>query len=201
MEAGSRAVGSNATVTAMRPGLVVGLIALLAATSCDRRVEPFVPGEEPQQPDLAKIFPEGAERADQPIPELPAAPAGRAAPLVAANGAANGAPIEGTIELAPEIAASVPPGAVLFLIARGPNPGPPLAVKRVADPKFPLHFSIGPDDRMIQTIPFVGPMQITARVDGDGNATTRDPGDLSGASDSPHSPGDRGVALLIDQVL
>lgn len=182
---------------AMRFELTIGLMLLLAATSCDRRIEPFVPGEKPQQPDLAKIFPAGAERADEPIAELPPAPGRRAAPTLATGGA----PIEGTVELAPEVSSAVPRGAVLFLIARGATPGPPLAVKRIPDPQFPLRFSIGPEDRMIQAIPFVGPIQITARVDADGNATTRDPGDLLGGSDSPHAPGDRGVAVLIDQVL
>lgn len=181
----------------MQLGQVLALIALLAAVGCDRRVEPFVPGEKPEQPDLAKIFPAGAERADEPMAELPPAPGGR--PTAPDTGAA--APIEGTIELAEDVANAVPEGAVLFLIARGPNPGPPLAVKRIADPRFPFRFSIGPDDRMIKAMPFVGPMQITARIDRDGNATTRDPGDLAGASESPHSPGDRGVSVLIDQVL
>jgi hypothetical protein len=30
---------------------------------------------------------------------------------------------------------------------------------------------------------------------------TRNPGDLQGASESPNAPGDRGVTLLIDEVL
>ncbi len=79
--------------------------------------------------------------------------------------------------------------------------GPPLAVVRVPNPSFPLRFSIGPDDRMIQTMPFAGDIQISARVDADGNAMTRSPGDLQGASGIPNAPGDRGVTLLIDEVL
>jgi hypothetical protein len=54
---------------------------------------------------------------------------------------------------------------------------------------------------MNQSMPFAGELLITARVDGDGNAMTRNPGDLQGASGSPNAPGDRGVTLLIDEVL
>ena len=57
------------------------------------------------------------------------------------------------------------------------------------------------DDRMIQSIPFTGPLRLTARVDGDGNAMTRDPGDLTGAAAGTHAPGDRGVQVVIDEVL
>jgi hypothetical protein len=50
-------------------------------------------------------------------------------------------------------------------------------------------------------MPFAGDIQISARVDADGNAMTRSPGDLQGASGIPNAPGDRGVTLLIDEVL
>ena len=56
-------------------------------------------------------------------------------------------------------------------------------------------------DRMIQSMPFAGEIWISARVDADGNAMTRSPGDLQSASGIPNTPGDRGVTLLIDEVL
>jgi hypothetical protein len=118
----------------------------------------------------------------------------------AATGATSAA-IEGTLELAPDLVGRVPPGAVLFVVARTAQAGPPLAVVRVTDPSFPLRFSIGPDDRMIQTMPFAGDILLSARVDADGDAMTRSAGDLRGASGIPNSPGDRGVTLLIDEIL
>jgi cytochrome c-type biogenesis protein CcmH len=118
----------------------------------------------------------------------------------AATGTGSG-PIEGTLELAPDLAGRVPPGAVLFVIARTAPVGPPLAVLRIPNPSFPHPFSIGPDDRMIETMPFAGDIRISVRVDGDGNVMTRNPGDLQGGSDVPNAPGDRGVTLLIDKVL
>ena len=173
----------------------LGLVVLFGAAGCDRNIEPFDPNEKARQPDLSKIFPAGAQRAAVTPVEMPPAPGGRrGAPPVAAEVA----PISGTLSLGPGMEGKVRPGAVLFLIARKGEAGPPLAVVRSRDPKFPLDFEIGPDDRMIPSIPFEGPLRITARLDGDGNAMTRDPGDLTGAAVGTYDPGDRGVQVVID---
>jgi cytochrome c-type biogenesis protein CcmH len=187
--------------------LVAALLA--AGAGCDRAVEPFDPNERVAAPDLSKIFPPGAERApkDQamgargaPPPGAPGATPGMAAAPAGAEAAA-GDPIRGRILLAEPLAGRVPEGAVLFLVARSSDAGPPVAVKRVPDPVFPLAFEIGPGDRMMQGIPFTGPFQLTARVDADGNAATRNPGDLQGASPGRVETGARDVELVIDQVL
>jgi hypothetical protein len=74
-------------------------------------------------------------------------------------------------------------------------------VKRVASPRFPLEFEIGPDDRMIDTMPFSGPFRLSARIDADGSATSRNPGDLQGEVSGRVDPGATGVELVIDEVL
>lgn len=177
------------------------LLFAVVSLGCDRNLDPFDPTEEPEAPDLARIMPEGARPA--PSPELPPSPeqarsAPRGAPPVAAE---SGPPIEGTVSLAAELEGRVPAGAVLFIIARRGGGGPPLAVKRIREPGFPLSFTLGPEDRMIQSIPFAGPLQVSARVDSDGNAMSRNPGDMSGAAASDVEPGARGVDVVIDQVL
>ncbi len=180
--------------------LVVPLV--LGAAACNRNIEPYDPDETVRQPDLSRIFPEGAERAA--AQEGPAAAAGRPGPGIppapAAAAAGGGAAVTGTIRLAPELADRVPSGAVLFLIARTQRPGPPLAVKRLPAPRFPFSFEIGPGDRMIQEMPFEGPLRLTARLDADGNARA-DAGDLEGQSPTLLQPGDRGVEIVIDRVL
>jgi len=163
----------------MNTRFLVLAIALLATEGCDRRVEPYVPGETPKTPDLARIFPEGAERAARSA-EMPSRPTRGAAPV-----AEQVAPIEGTIELAPEFVGSVPPTASVFLMVRNPSNGALVAAKRISSPRFPLPFSIGSEDRMSASAPFASPLLITVRVDADGNATTRDVGDLLGFA-SPH---------------
>jgi cytochrome c-type biogenesis protein CcmH len=112
-----------------------------------------------------------------------------------------GDPIRGRIVLAPALAGRVPAGAVLFLVARTGEGGPPVAVKRIPDPHFPLDFELGPADRMLDGIPFTGPFELVARVDADRNAATRNPGDLQGASPTRIAAGTDGVELVIDTVL
>lgn len=175
-------------------------IALLAIAGCDRRVEPFVPGEKAQTPDLAKIFPAGADRASQPAAGMPSAagraPTSRGAPSVEELAA----PIEGVIELAPELAGSIPPNAVMFLMAHGEAGGQLVAAQRLDIERFPVAFSIGTADHMMAAGSFSGPLRISVRVDSDGNAVTRDAGDLLGISAQPHQPGDRGVVVRIAEV-
>lgn len=182
----------------MRGSIVLVLLAL-AGAACDRNVEPYDPNEKVATPDLSKIFPEGAERSGDgqalrgvmPEPAAPASepPGGEAAPLA------------GTIRITAELAERVPEGAVLFLIARTGTGGPPTAVRRIAGPSFPLDFEIGPDDRMIAALPFAGPFQLTARIDADGNAMSRNPGDLQGEAVGSFSPGAKDIEIVIDEVL
>ena len=177
--------------------------ALGALGGCDRKVEPFVPGEQPAQPDLRKIFPPGAEQAaksEGPMAQAPAADRG-GPPPAPGEAASAGEPVRGRVTIAPELVARAPAGAVLFVIARRGPTGPPLAVKRVEAPKFPVEFEIGPADRMIQAMPFAGPMQLSARLDADGNATSRTAGDLQGAAPGPVDPGARGVEIVLGEVL
>jgi hypothetical protein len=92
---------------------------------------------------------------------------------------------------------------MLFIIARaaGVRGGPPMAVLRVPSPRFPMDFEIGPANVMIPSMRFEGDIGITARLDSDGNAMTKLPGDLEGATRESHRPGDTGVAIVLDQKL
>jgi cytochrome c-type biogenesis protein CcmH len=192
----------------MRAGavaLALSFVLCAALAGCDRKIEPFVPGEKPAAPELSKIFPPGAERSrEAPMGKavLPPAPGERGnAPEAASAEVPAGPPIHGTVSLAPELAGKVPSGAVLFVIARTGTSGPPTAVKRFPSPTFPVTFEIGAGDRMIQQMPFAGPFHLVARLDGDGNATTRTPGDVQGEAPQPVSPGAEGVEIVLDQPL
>jgi len=179
--------------------LLVLAIAWVAIAGCDRNMEPFVPGEKPRQPDLSKIFPAGAERSAEADAGARMAGSSRGASPMRGSGSSEA--IQGRVELAESLSGRVPPGAVLFVIARRGNAGQPMAVKRIVSPQFPLDFAIGPDDRLTEAVPFEGPLQLTALVDADGNATTREPGDLQGALSAPVVPGARGLTLTIDELL
>lgn len=187
------------------------LVTVTLAAGCDRNIEPFDPDEQVEQPDLSRIFPEGADRAATASgPEVPGRAAlppppppapRRGADAAAAGAGSDASPLRGTIRLAETLQGRIPPGAILFLIARTGPSGPPTAVQRIPDPSFPFDFEIGPGDRMIKALPFQGPFRLTARIDADGNAMTRNPGDLAGQAEGTHAPGAENIELLIDEVL
>jgi hypothetical protein len=172
------------------------------AIGCDRNTEPFVEGEKPRAPDLARIFPASDPNARPAGPRSPAGPGDRTLPAAgAARRADVGAEtIKGTVAVLPELVDAIPESGSLFVIARlvGVAAGPPLAVLRIPAPRFPVSFEIGPGNVMIPSMRFQGEIQITARLDSDGNAITKLPGDLSGAARSSHVPGTSGVDILLD---
>lgn len=126
-------------------------------------------------------------------PSAPAAPAGGEAPVAAGPAAA---PVTGTVTLGEGMG---DPAGTLFVIIRnaGVGRGPPLAVKKIDNPKFPQAFQVGPGDVMMKGMPFNGPFDVQARLDADGNAMTKAPGDIHSASSSGAKPGDN-VDLVLD---
>ncbi len=102
----------------------------------------------------------------------PAAELANEKPTARAEVAAAPGEVSGEVRLVP----GAKEGGTLFVIVRpagSPERGPPLAVKRFETPKFPVHFSVGATDAMMGQ-PFVGPFDVGARLDRDGNAMTRD---------------------------
>ena len=211
----SRPLRASIPVRARCSSTPILLALLVVLSGCDRNVEPYQPGEEAREPDLGRIFPgapggpgaptgagdevsEGVAMAGAQGTTRGAVPPSRAeGSQVDRSTASAAAPIEGSIELADGI--SGPAGGVLFVIARpqGAQGGPPLAVLRIADPSFPLEFSIGPDNVMIPSMRFEGAISLSARLDEDGNAMTRGAADLSSPTEEPLSPGTRGVLLVL----
>jgi hypothetical protein len=51
---------------------------------------------------------------------------------------------------------------------------------------------------MIPTLRFEGSITVTARLDSDGNAMTKLPGDLVGEVATPVAPGASGLKLVLD---
>ncbi len=107
---------------------------------------------------------------------------------------------------------TLPPTAALFLIAResGVNSGPPLAVKRIDQPSFPLELSLSDADSMLPQRPVSGfaELQLQARLSLSGEAMA-DIGDWQSqvvalATTQPDEPANEPPAvlnLLIDQPL
>jgi cytochrome c-type biogenesis protein CcmH len=161
--------------------LLPALVSL--ALGCDRRLEPWVdPADEPPRAAKPVRIPGLAQPAPDPMPT-----AGSAAP--------GGAPIRGSVRLAE--GARAPSDAVLFVIARSAQGGPPLAVRRLPAGPFPLDFEIGPQDAMMAGRPFAGSILLSARIDTDGDPMTRAAGDLIALHETPLEPGAGGVDLVL----
>jgi len=112
-----------------------------------------------------------------------------------------GATISGLITVAPELQSKISHPTTVFIIARK-DVGPPLAVKKMIDPTFPLAYILSAEDAMFPGTPFQGEVKVTARIDKDGNAGPAQPGDLEGvASKNPARVGDRNVDIVIDKGL
>ncbi len=107
--------------------------------------------------------------------------------------------IAGTIDVAPALQAKARGKPVLFLIARKGGGGPPLAVVRVANPRFPLAFEISKRNVMIPGVPFEGMVSLSARVDADGSAGPASGGDLEGRTARPVRVGEQNVRIVIDK--
>jgi hypothetical protein len=87
--------------------------------------------------------------------------------------AASNGDITGTVTMPKELEKNLSPMGALFIIARKAGPvvagTPPLAVVRIAQPKFPQKFSIGAQNSMMGG-KFEGPLSITARYTPRGDA-------------------------------
>jgi cytochrome c-type biogenesis protein CcmH len=126
-------------------------------------------------------------------PEAPSMTGG--APTASPEGPA----ISGTLTITPDLAGRVRDTAVVFIIARRPS-GPLFAVKRIAPPRFPLAYRIGPEDVMMAGEAFDGEARVSARVSQTGSAGPPQPGDLEGEHGAPVRIGARNVDVVIARV-
>ncbi len=110
--------------------------------------------------------------------------------------------IKGRLEVAPELAGKVSAGDAIYLVARNPVTGSIIAVRRLAAPaKFPMDFELSGQDTMHEQGSLSGKIHLEARVDKDGDAMTKNPGDLVGEVRDPVSVPAEGVVLVFSKVL
>jgi cytochrome c-type biogenesis protein CcmH len=153
---------------------------------------------------LLDLMPQGAERNEvaKVLAEIPAGSELKAGDAKSSATRSSGT-ISGKIALDVKVKASLDPNAALFIIARPASgaAGPPLAVKKIEKPTFPLAYSLGQENVMMQGTPFAGKINLTARLDKDGNAMTRETGNLIGEyRKNPVDVGSQNVDIVLDQV-
>ena len=141
------------------------------------------------QPQVA----EGSELpAGHPPIEGAPAPAPAPAPVATAPAAAmarpaapqDGKSVQVTLDLDPS--AKLKSG-ILYVMARNPMGGPPVAVKRMQVSSFPISFEFGSADSMMGQ-PLPEKFRLEARLDSDGDAATKPPSDPS-ATQNDVAPG------------
>jgi hypothetical protein len=113
--------------------------------------------------------------------------------------------LRGNIRADAKVAGSVRAGAVLFLSAWPVDPntgevlGAPVAVGKLTVDKLPMAFELSERDAMAAGTRFEGDVIISARVDGDGEARTKEPGDVEGRLQA-RIPA-KGLDLVLDTAL
>jgi cytochrome c-type biogenesis protein CcmH len=116
----------------------------------------------------------------------------------------TGGSVQGVVTVDAKMKSKVDGKAALFIIARsgGAAGGPPVAVKKIERPVFPLTYTLGPEDVMMKGMPLSGKITISVRLDADGDAMTRQPGDLVGEyKNNPVEVGARKVDIVIDRAM
>jgi cytochrome c-type biogenesis protein CcmH len=128
-------------------------------------------GRNPQVERLLTLLEE--RTSEQPVSEPTAQGTPSAVPVPAT-------PAGRSYRLRVELAAgtTAPVGATLFVFLRGDSPGPPVAVRRITAPDFPLDLELTAADSMLgRPLPERGTLGV--RLDADGNASTRGAADLA----------------------
>ena len=133
-------------------------------------------------------------------PPMSATAAVAAAPAPAAGLAPAPGIVTVRVRISPALAAKVPPGAPLFVLARDPTqPGPPFGAKRLASAALPMELQITEQDSMMptRTIKDAKQLIIVARFSTSGMPTQAS-GDLYGEVPYDLKKG-KAVDLVIDK--
>ncbi|MGH8103458.1 MAG: c-type cytochrome biogenesis protein CcmI/CycH [bacterium] len=113
----------------------------------------------------------------------------------------SGKTISGTVSVADAMKSRVKPDAVLYVIARlsGVKKSPVIAVAKLEVSAFPVNYSLSDSNLMMSGATLEGKFDISARHDQDGDAGTRQIGDLTGQSKkNPVEPGATGADIVLD---
>ncbi len=113
--------------------------------------------------------------------------------------------LRGMITDTEETSANIDRGDIIFLSAKPVDPatgqalGAPIAVDRLIVSEFPMEFELTEEHMMVAGTSFEGDVVVEARVDSDGEAMTRIPGDVEGTVRA-EIPAD-GLGLELDTII
>lgn len=132
-----------------------------------------------------------AARAEAALEPLPA-------PVVNAEAAG----LDITVSLAPSLAAALPEGASVFVLARAPGTTMPVAVEKRPVAAFPLSVTLDDADSLMptRTLTSLDRVEVVARVSASGDAKAR-PGDLEATPLTVDRTRTGAVRIVIDRVV
>lgn len=115
--------------------------------------------------------------------------------------------IDGKLYLDPKLSAQFKPTSTLFIIVRGAAPegqkGPLIASTkrdRLTLKDFPLSYAVTQNDSMMGA-PLSGKVMVSARLDQDGDAISKQPGDLVGSAGGVVVVGEAPVDIVLNSTL
>lgn len=163
------------------------------------RLRALLPAGEPVVARLDEQIAAARRRAGLDAGAAPAQPGSRGGE---AGPAPVGPQIAVEVVLDPAVAAQAPQGATLFVIARAPGGGPPLAIHRVDAPRFPLVVSLSQADRMLDGIQLEdgASVLVSARLSRSGQAQPA-AGDLEAAPRAMVVGEVRALSLALDRIV
>lgn len=110
--------------------------------------------------------------------------------------------LAGELVLAPELAGKVQAGDTIFIMARNGATGGIIAVaKLAAADKFPMPFKLTGANVMMPGASLMGQVRLMARVDKDGDAMSKNPGDIVGEMPELVTIPASAVRLVLDKML
>jgi hypothetical protein len=120
---------------------------------------------------------------------------------------ALGGVIHGEITIKPELLSKIKANSIMFVIVRRYAPkgqkGMMIAaikVENIKADRFPLRYAVTPKDAMMGA-PLAGKVRVSARIDQDGDAISKQPGDLIGSAEKAIMVGVNPVKFTIDSSL
>jgi hypothetical protein len=108
--------------------------------------------------------------------------------------------VSGDITLSPRLShRTIPANTTLFIVATN-SASIPVAVKKIIDPKLPLHYRMDSEDLVLPGENWKGPLTIKVYINSHGKIGQPASGDLGGSYRSPVFPPESFVSIVIDEV-
>jgi hypothetical protein len=163
------------------------------------------PADKPEHPSTAQAMPPGHPALPPGHPAMP--PSDQIDPNATTPGDIAFDPktvVAGVLRLDDKVKAKVKEGDAIFLVARQHDPaggkGPILAVKKLTAGKWPAPFQLDSRDAMMAGTKLAGKVVLYVTVDKDGDAITKNPGDVTGTSRPLDVPSEK-VVVTLDTLL